>query len=32
MTIRDRVIEEVKHFAGEASQHDDQTVVVVKAM
>jgi serine phosphatase RsbU (regulator of sigma subunit) len=30
MTIRDRVIEEVKRFAGEEGQHDDQTVVVVK--
>lgn len=31
LTIRDRVISDVKNFAGEASQHDDQTVVVVKA-
>lgn len=30
--IRDRVITAVKQFAGEAIQHDDQTVVVVKAM
>jgi len=30
LTIRDRVIAEVKSFVGNASQHDDQTVVVVK--
>ncbi len=30
MTIRDLVISEVKAFAGDASQHDDQTIVVVK--
>ena len=29
--LRDRIISEVKTFAGDASQHDDQTVVVVKA-
>jgi len=28
--IRDRVVAEVKAFAGDANQHDDQTVVVVK--
>lgn len=28
--IRDKVLTEVKAFAGEASQHDDQTIVVVK--
>ena len=31
LAIRDRVIAEVKNFAGDATQHDDQTVVVVKA-
>ena len=30
VALRDRIIEEVKSFAGDASQHDDQTVVVVK--
>jgi serine phosphatase RsbU (regulator of sigma subunit) len=30
--IRDQVINAVKGFAGEAYQHDDQTVVVVKAV
>jgi serine phosphatase RsbU (regulator of sigma subunit) len=30
--LRDRVITEVKTFAGTANQHDDQTVVVVKAL
>lgn len=30
--IRDQVISAVKRFAGEAIQHDDQTVVVVKAL
>ncbi len=30
--IRDQVITAVKQFAGEAIQHDDQTVVVVKAV
>jgi serine phosphatase RsbU (regulator of sigma subunit) len=30
--IRDRVITAVKQFAGEVNQHDDQTVVVVKAL
>jgi serine phosphatase RsbU (regulator of sigma subunit) len=29
--IRDRVISAVKEFSGDALQHDDQTVVVVKA-
>jgi sigma-B regulation protein RsbU (phosphoserine phosphatase) len=32
IAIRDRAIEEVKTFAGDANQHDDQTVVVVKAL
>ncbi len=30
--IRDQVITAVKSFAGEMNQHDDQTVVVVKAL
>jgi serine phosphatase RsbU (regulator of sigma subunit) len=30
--IRDRVIDEVRDFAGDANQHDDQTVVVVKSV
>ncbi|HEX9654914.1 MAG TPA: SpoIIE family protein phosphatase [bacterium] len=30
--IRDRVLSEVKRFAGNSLQHDDQTVVVVKAV
>jgi sigma-B regulation protein RsbU (phosphoserine phosphatase) len=30
--IRDRVINAVKQFAGETDQHDDLTVVVVKAV
>lgn len=30
--IRDQVITAVKQFAGEMNQHDDQTVVVVKAL
>jgi serine phosphatase RsbU (regulator of sigma subunit) len=30
--IRDRVLEAVKSFAGNANQHDDQTVVVVRVM
>ncbi len=30
--IRDRVLAEVKRFAGNSLQHDDQTVVVVKAI
>jgi sigma-B regulation protein RsbU (phosphoserine phosphatase) len=30
LTIRDKVIEEVRKFSGETAQHDDQTVVVVK--
>ena len=30
VALRDRVIDEVKNFTGDASQHDDQTVVVVK--
>jgi sigma-B regulation protein RsbU (phosphoserine phosphatase) len=29
--IRDQIITAVKHFSGDAYQHDDQTVVVVKA-
>ena len=29
--IRDRVLSEIKEFAGEAAQHDDLTVVVIKA-
>ncbi|HCV43910.1 MAG TPA: hypothetical protein DGH68_10540, partial [Bacteroidetes bacterium] len=29
-TIRDIVVSEVKKFAGTATQHDDQTIVVVK--
>ncbi len=32
LSIRDKVIMEVKSFAGEAHQHDDQTVVVVKSV
>ncbi len=31
-TIRDRILEEVKRFAQEELPHDDQTVVVVKAV
>ena len=31
-SIRDRVVNEVKRFAGDAHQHDDQTVVVVKTV
>jgi phosphoserine phosphatase RsbU/P len=31
-TIRDRIIHEVRQFAGGANQHDDQTVVVVKVL
>ncbi len=30
--LRDRILDEVKAFAGSASQHDDQTVVVVKGV
>ncbi len=30
--IRDKILAAVKEFAGEAQQHDDQTVVVVKAV
>lgn len=30
--IRDRIIEEVNKFVGEAPQHDDQTLVVAKAI
>lgn len=30
MEIRDRILSDVKTFAGDAVQHDDQTVVVVK--
>ncbi|MEO8167838.1 MAG: GAF domain-containing SpoIIE family protein phosphatase, partial [bacterium] len=30
--IRDRILAAVKEFAGDAQQHDDQTVVVVKAV
>ncbi len=29
--IRDRILAEVKKFAGDAMQHDDQTVVIVRA-
>ena len=31
-SIRDRVVNEVRDFAGDAHQHDDQTVVVVKTL
>jgi serine phosphatase RsbU (regulator of sigma subunit) len=30
LTIRDSIVGEVKKFAGTATQHDDQTIVVVK--
>jgi serine phosphatase RsbU (regulator of sigma subunit) len=30
--MRDRILEEVRTFAGQAAPHDDQTVVVVKAL
>jgi serine phosphatase RsbU (regulator of sigma subunit) len=30
--LRDRILEEVRAFAGRAAPHDDQTVVVVKAL
>ena len=30
--IRDQLISDVKEFAGGANQHDDQTIVVVKAV
>ena len=30
--VRDRILSEVKSFTGNAPQHDDMTVVVVKAL